>query len=237
MGRDIGGHADGYAGGTVHEQVGKTRGQDLWLLTALVEVGVPVHGVLFNIAEHLVRDLGHSGLGVSVGCRGISVHRAEVAVALYERVAHGEVLREPDERVVDRLVAVRVVVTQHVADCGGAFFESLIRGKSALIHRVEYAPVHGLEPVPHVRQRPAHDDAHGIAHVALFHLANDLARDDLLTREHYILGFIILCHCVTTLGVDFKSLVDRLIRLIYPDLRHTVRSSRYIPFSARLFRP
>src|SRR5699024_7461524 len=71
---------------------------------------------------------------------------------------------------------------------------------------VEYAPVNRLEPVAHIRQRAPDYDAHRIVDVARLHLADDLARHDLLIGEHYVFGFVVLCHCVTTLGVVFVKL-------------------------------
>ncbi len=47
---------------------------------------------------------------------GTVVQRAEVAVAVDERHAQGEVLGQPDERVVDRGVTVRVEPAHDVAD-------------------------------------------------------------------------------------------------------------------------
>ena len=61
-------------------------------------------------------------LGVPVGRRGVAVHRAEVAVAVHQRIAHGEVLRQAHQGVVNRSVAVRMVAAQHVAHAGGAIF-------------------------------------------------------------------------------------------------------------------
>src|SRR6266540_402034 len=47
---------------------------------------------------------------------GIAVDVPEVPLAVDERVAHRERLRESHQRVVDRLVAVRVVGAHHVAN-------------------------------------------------------------------------------------------------------------------------
>ena len=55
------------------------------------------------------------GLGVARG-GGAVVERAEVAVAVDERQAHRERLGHPHEGVVDRLVAVRVVLAHDLAD-------------------------------------------------------------------------------------------------------------------------
>jgi hypothetical protein len=49
----------------------------------------------------------------------VSVDRSEVALAVHQHVAHREVLRHAHDGVVDRLVAVRVVLADHVADDAG----------------------------------------------------------------------------------------------------------------------
>jgi hypothetical protein len=68
-------------------------------------------------------------LGVAVGRRRVAVDRAEVALAVDERVAHREVLREADHRVVDAGVAVRVVLAEHVADDRGALLVRAASGR------------------------------------------------------------------------------------------------------------
>lgn len=67
-----------------------------------------------------------------------------------------------------------VVAAQHVAHAGGRLLEGLVRGQIILIHGVEDAPVDRLQAVPHVGQRPAHDDAHGVLDVALLHLVHQI---------------------------------------------------------------
>ena len=144
VGRDVGGHADGDARRAVDQQVGQPGGEHPGLLAALVEVRVPVRDLLVDVAEHLARELRHSGLGVAVGRGGIAVHGAEVAVALHQRVAHGEVLGHAHHGVVDRRVAVGMVAAQHVAHAGGGLLEGLVGGQAVLIQGIEDAPVHGL---------------------------------------------------------------------------------------------
>src|SRR5699024_189071 len=68
---DVRRHADGDAAGAVDQQVGEAGGEDSRLFAALVEVRVPVYGVLFQVAEHLVRDAGHAGFRVTVGRGGV----------------------------------------------------------------------------------------------------------------------------------------------------------------------
>ena len=136
VGRDVRGHAHGDARRAVHQQVWEAGGQDLGLLAALVEVGGPIHGVLLDVCQHIPGHFGHAGLRVTVGCGGVAVHGAEVAVAVDEPVAHGEVLGQTDQGVVDRRVAVGVIFAQHVAHAGGGLFEGLVPGQSALVHGI-----------------------------------------------------------------------------------------------------
>ena len=81
----------------------------------------------------------------------VSAEAAEVPLPLHERIARGEVLREPDERVVDRDVAVRVVLPHHVADDPRRLAERPVVAQTELVHRVEDPALHRLEPIAYVR--------------------------------------------------------------------------------------
>ena len=110
--------------------------------------------------------------------RWVIAGRAEVALALDERIAQRPRLGEPDEGVVDRAVAVRVVTAHDVADDAGALVEAAVGPVAAVVHRVEHAPVHRLEPVAHVGQRARHDDAHRVVEVRPLHLQLQVDRLD-----------------------------------------------------------
>ena len=120
----------------------------------------------------------HARFGVALGGRVIAVDVAEVALAVDQRVAHGEILRQAHQRVVDRLVAVRVVVAHHVADDLGALQEAAVRVEPQLAHGVEDAPVHGLQAVAHVGQRAVHDGRQRIGEVALLQRILEVDRLD-----------------------------------------------------------
>ena len=57
-------------------------------------------------------------------------------MAVDEHIAHGEVLGQTDQGIVHRLVAVGVVVAQHIAHGGGALSEGLVVGQVVLVHGV-----------------------------------------------------------------------------------------------------
>ena len=153
--RDIGRHADRDAAGAVDQQVGKLRRQNRRLSFATVVVGLEVDGVLVEVVEQRLRDLGQAGFGVPHGGRRIAVHRAEIALPVDQGHAHGEILRHAHQRVVDRLVAVRVIFTDDVADGAGRFAIRLVPLEAVLVHARREC---GDAPASIRRARPA---AHG----------------------------------------------------------------------------
>ena len=174
--RNVGGHADGDAGGAVDEQVGNARGQDDRLFFAFIEIGNEIDGFLFDVREHFFGDFRKARFGVTHGRRRIAVDGAEISLAVDERVAHVEILREADEGVVDGRVAVRMEFAEDFADDLGALAVGLGGGEAQLVHAEEDAAVHGLEAVADVGEGAADDHAHGVIEVRLLHLRFDINR-------------------------------------------------------------
>ncbi len=151
----------------IGEQVGEIGGQHRRLLLAPVVIGAEIDGVLVDAVEQTRGDRGQPRLGVAVGGGVIAVDIAEIALAVDQRIADGEVLREPRQRIVDRLIAVGMEVAHGVADDLGAFAELALGAEPELLHGVEQPPVHGLEPVAHVGERAVHDGRERVGEVAL----------------------------------------------------------------------
>ena len=95
--------------------------------------------------------------------------RTEVALAQGQRVAHGPVLDQADQGIVDRGVAVGVVLAHDLAHHTGALVERTVRPVAAVEHRVQHAAVDGLEAVAHVGKGTAHNDGHGVVQVGPLH--------------------------------------------------------------------
>ena len=174
--RDVGRHADGDAGRSVDQQIRERRRQDRRLLGGLVVVGREVDGLLVEIRHHVVGERLEPRLGVAHRRRAIAVDRSEVALPVHRRVAHVEVLRQADQRVVDRRVAVGMEVAHHLADDLRALAVAAPRRQPHRLHAVEHAAMRGLEAVARVGQRSSHDDAHGVIHVRPLHLVFDVDR-------------------------------------------------------------
>ena len=173
VGRHVGGHADGDAARAVDEQVGHPRRKDRGLLQAVVEVQREVDGLFVDVREQIHRDARQTGLGVTIRGGRIAVDGAVVALAVDERVAHREVLREADHGVVDAGVTVRVVLAEDVTDDGRALAEARRGREACLVGGVENAAVDRLEPVARVGDRATDDHAHRVIEVARPHLVGD----------------------------------------------------------------
>ena len=167
MRRDIGRHAHRDARGTVGQEVGEGAGQHHRLPVGAVIGRAEVDRVLVDAVEQQPRHLGHARLGVAHGRGAIAVDIAEVPLPVDQRIARGEILRQPHQRVVDRLVAVGVEAAHHVADDLGGLLETAAGIEAELAHAVEDAPVHRLQPIAEVGQRPVGDGGKRISEVAL----------------------------------------------------------------------
>ena len=165
--RDRARHADGDAGRAVGQKVGKAAGQHDRLLGRAVVVGAEIDGVLVDAGEQRLGDLGEPRLGVAHGGGVIAVDVAEVALPFDQRIAGGEFLGETHQRVVDRLVAVRMILADHVADHARALLEGAVGVEPQLAHGVEQAAMDRLQAVAHVGQRARHDRRQRIGQVAL----------------------------------------------------------------------
>ena len=179
VGRDVGGHAHGDAGGAVHQQVGEPGRQDQGLLLGAVVVGAEVDGFLVDVGQQFVGQLGHADFGVAHGRGVVAVHRAEVALAVHQGIAQGEILSHAHDGVVHRRVAVGVVFTDDVADHAGGLLVGLVPVVVELVHGEQHTPMHGFEAVPGIRQRPANDDAHRVIQVGAAHLLFQADRERL----------------------------------------------------------
>src|SRR5882672_9605207 len=168
--RDVGRHAHGDARGAVDQQVGNARRQDGGLALLAIVVRREIDRLLVDVEQHLGGDLVQPAFGIAIGRCRVAVHRAEIALAVDQRVAHGEILRHAHQRLVGRGVAVRVVLAQHFADNARAFHVRPVPGVVRLVHRVQHPAVDRLQAVAHVGERAAHDHAHGVIEIRAPHL-------------------------------------------------------------------
>ena len=173
MRRNIGCHADGNAAGAIDKQIGKFSWQNGRFPLSAVVVFLKVDGFLVEIVEKGFSDLLQAALRVAHRGRWIAVDRAKVTLTVNQRQAQRKVLREADQGVIDRVVAMRVVFAHHVADDAGRLLIRAVVVHAHLVHPVKDATVNGLEAIADIRQGTRNDDAHCVIEIRALHLIND----------------------------------------------------------------
>ncbi len=211
---DIGRHADGDAVRAVHQQVGNGGRQNHRFNRGVVEVGDPIHGFLVDVGEHLLADGGHAAFGVPIGRRRIAIHRAEVALSIHQRIAHGEGLRHAHQSVVQRGVAVRVILAQTFAHHLGALHVLAVGEQAHVVHGIKNAAMHRLQAVADVGQRAPDDHRHRIVEIRPPHLLFNVdglhvgrARALAIAAAGWKgkLGILFVCHLIQLSAVSFES--------------------------------
>ena len=165
--RNIGGHAYGNTGRTVEQQVGHLGRKHGRFLQRIVIVGQEIDGFLIQIRQKLACQTRHAHFGVTHGGGGVAVQRAEVALPVHQRIAHGKILRHAHKRVVYRRVAVRVILTDNVADDAGRLLVRPVVAVGKLVLREHNAPVHGLQAVARIGNGASYDDRKRVFQIGL----------------------------------------------------------------------
>ena len=172
------GHADRDSVGAVDQQIRISRGQHSRFGAALVVGRNEIDRIEIDVVEQQRREGRHAGFGVSHGRRRQPGDRAEIALLVDQHVPHVPFLGHAHQGRIDDAFAVRMIVAAGVAGDLGAFDAAGARREIQIVHRHENSPLRRLQPVAHVGQRAADDDAHGVGQVTLLQLLFDRHLDD-----------------------------------------------------------
>jgi len=167
--RDVGCHPDRDARRAIDQQVGDSRWHDDRLGFRFVVIGNEIDRFLVKICKNLVGQSRHADFGVTHGGGGVAVNRTEIALPVDQQVPQGESLGHAHDGVVNRGVAVGVVLADDVTHDACRLFIRLVVVVAQLVHGVQHAPVHRLEAVTHIGQGAANDDAHRVVQVGPAH--------------------------------------------------------------------
>ncbi len=167
---NVGRHADGDTRAAVDQQVGNPGWQDQRFLLGTIVVGAEIDRFLVQVGQQFVADARHAHFRVTHGRRVVAVHRTEVALTVDQHVAQRKILRHAHDGVVHSGIAVRVILTDDVADNTCRLLVGLVPVVGKLVHGEQDAPVHRLEAVAHIGQSPANDHAHRVIEVGVAHL-------------------------------------------------------------------
>src|SRR5207248_7288352 len=102
------------------------------------------------------------------------------SLSLDERIANGEILREAHERVVYRLIAVRMKLADDVTDDARALLESRLRIEAQLAHRMKQAAVNRLQSIARIWKRALRDRGERVGKVTLAERLVERRRPDVI---------------------------------------------------------
>ena len=140
------------------------------LLFRLIKIRHKVHDILVQIRQQrLLAHLLKPGFCITHGRRPVALDGAEITVTVHQRQAFFKLLAHNHQRLIDGAVPMRMVFTHGVSHDTGAFPVRPVAADPQLVHIVEGTPLHRLQSVPHIRQSPGHDDAHGIIDIRFLH--------------------------------------------------------------------
>ena len=177
--RDVRRHADRDAARAVDQQVRHSARQDRRLLEPVVEVRREIDRVLVDVAEHLHRDAREP----RTRCTGTPPRgRRRRSRSFPGRPPADSAARNPAP-------CARARRTRSGRRAGGTCRARRRRRsrtsctraaghEAELVHRVQHAPVHRLQPVAHVGQRAADDHAHRVVDERFLDLVVDETRED-----------------------------------------------------------
>ncbi len=218
--RDVGRHAHSDTVRAIHDQVRVTRRQNDRLGRGVVEVLDEIDRVLLDVRHHLFGHRHQAALGVPIGCGRIAIDGAEVALPIDQRIAHAPWLRQAHQRVVDGAITVRVILLQTFADHTSALHVLAVVEHAHVLHGVENAAMHGLEPVANFRQRAADDDRHRIVEIRPAHLLFNVDRLDVrrartlsVAAQGKLWIFWFVCHRKEALGFQLLAVSYSVIQL------------------------
>ena len=174
--RNVGGHADGNAGGAIDQHMRHARGQPGRLVQRAIEVGRPVHRTLTQFTQQGFGNWRQLRFGVAHRRKRLRVVlRAEIALAAHQGVAVGEGLRHQHHGFVAGAVPVRMEFANDITHRSRGLLRFGAGIQAQLAHRVDDAALHRLEPVANEWQGAIEHHIHRIVEIGALRIV--LERD------------------------------------------------------------
>ena len=170
MRRNGGRHPDRNAVRAVNEDIREARRQNLRFALRLIEVGHEIHNVLVKVAkEHILSEFFQPGLGITHRGSPVPLDGTEIAVPVHQDAALLEFLGHHHQSVINGAVPMGMVFAHRVANDTRTFPVRPVVARSQLPHVKKNPSLHGLQPVPDIRQRSRHDDRHRVIYIVFLH--------------------------------------------------------------------
>ncbi len=153
-------HAHGDTGAAIDEQIGKCRRKNYRFAARLVVVRDEIDGVLFHVLHEEGSQVSHPGFRIPHGRRRVPFDGAEISLAIDQTLTHRPRLCHVNERRIDSLIAMRMVVAHRFSHDLGAFEMLAIGINAQIIHREENPALRRLESITRIRKRARDDYGH-----------------------------------------------------------------------------
>ena len=121
-----------------------------------------VNRALVKLLEQQSCEGRQARLGVAHRRRIIPVTRTKITLSIDQGVTQRKSLCHANQRIVGGLVAMGVILTQHITHDSGRFDGLRTRLQAHRLHRVKDAPLHGLLAIAHIGQRTPANNRHCI---------------------------------------------------------------------------
>ena len=187
------------------------------MLTAIV-VGAEVNSLFVQIGQQLVCNFGESDLRVAHGRSAVTINRTEISLSIHQQVSERKILSHSHNGVVDRLVPVRMIFTNHVSHDTSRLLIGTIPVVVQLMHGEKNSPVHRFEPVSRIRKRATYDYAHCIVEVAPAHFLFKTNRQGFFGE---------LCHEKPGWSIEIEEKNPLMLRLEFKAADLWLRRNRF----------
>ena len=136
VGRHVGRHTYRNTRRSVDQQVRQHTRHNRGLAEGIIKVRLIVDRIFVDVAQKFLGDTLHAHFRVPHGRGRVTIHRTEVALAVYKGVAERKFLHHPYYGIIHRGVAVRVILTKHFTNNTGTFLVGTVVQHTEIAHAV-----------------------------------------------------------------------------------------------------
>ena len=148
-------HTDTDTGGSVDKKLGEFGRKHRGFHIGFVKGRNHIHSIFLDILQHLFGDTLQTALGVTARSRRVAVSSTEVTLRFDQPLTQTEILPQTHQCIVDRRIAVRVVITHNFTDHFCTLHGLVTFGDAHAVHGIQNTPVHRFQAVTHIGNGPA----------------------------------------------------------------------------------
>ena len=192
MRRNVCGHAHRNPARPVGQKIGEGCGQNLGFRQGAIVIWAEINGVFVQPFKQRLGHRGHARLSISA-CRGvIAINISKISLTIDQWIAQVKILGQTRHCVINRGIAMWVVIPHHIARDFRRFTEAPVRGQTQLAHCKQDAAMNGFQAITRIRQGAMHDGGQRILQIARANGTAERLNFPLLVKT-----VIRLAHCTT----------------------------------------